>query len=414
MPLDLAIEKHIENAYVGVLNNNSWFSTNNVSIRRWKDANNLKEYPCVTVHCDNVSNTEVFENIFLANPGLVTVSCMTQVRDDKDGDIVNDIRNQVRSCLSSETLVSELNTAEPLLFVYENGVQWGAGAEDDDTNTIRRRDVNMDVTATLVPITDASGGTELEYTVNDVLYRSHTFTSDGTFTVNTGGAMDYLVVGGGGGGGGGFEGGGGGAGAFEEGSNTFAEGSYTITVGDGGSPNSGTSTDATNGTLSEISGVSTAAGGGAGGTSGLAPNTGKDGASGGGGGIGSGGTGTQGNDGGTGVAFAAGGGGGATQNGGDGVDSNPDVAGYGGDGSTNDYEDGTVKSYAGGGGGGARLSGGTPGSGGAGGGGNGDNNSTGSPGLANTGGGGGGGGSTGGTGNGGAGGSGTVIIRYPI
>jgi hypothetical protein len=73
-----------------------------------------------------------------------------------------------------------------------------------------------------VPIiyTAATGGTTLEYDDGGKRYKSHTFTSDGTFTVTTVGdaagdrnKVDYLIIAGGGGGGYG-RGAGGGAGGF--------------------------------------------------------------------------------------------------------------------------------------------------------------------------------------------------------
>jgi len=96
--------------------------------------------------------------------------------------------------------------------------------------------------------TTASGGTET--TVG--AYKVHTFTSSGTFTVTKGGLVDLLLVGGGGGGGrvynygtqvndpshtwGTFHGGGGGGGEVVSRSLfTVEPGTYSITVGDGGS-----------------------------------------------------------------------------------------------------------------------------------------------------------------------------------
>ncbi len=93
---------------------------------------------------------------------------------------------------------------------------------------------------------EASGGTVNEYTSPDgSVYRSHTYTTSGTFTCTSlgtnipGGYADkvdvLLVAGGGGGGGGLYHGSGGGAGAYLEGS-VYVTGStnYTITIGGGG------------------------------------------------------------------------------------------------------------------------------------------------------------------------------------
>jgi hypothetical protein len=278
----------------------------------------------------------------------------------------------------------------------------------------------------------ATGGT----ITTDGNFKVHTFTANGTFTVQSlPGAISYLVVAGGGGGGGHIlndkGGGGGGAGGLLASTATLtATGAYTITVGTGGAGgvgSGGSSAAATgsNGTNSSIAGTAlttvTATGGGGGGPgySG-GPFNGVAGGSGGGAvsaGT-AGGTGGaaspagQGNAGGNGngaVNNSAGGGGAGATGGG----ITASTSGAGGAGSSSSIN-GVPTTYAGGGGGGAYS--GTGGAGGAGGGGAGKDASTGLAGDAGTdglgGGGGGAAGNTGASSNGGKGGNGVVIIRY--
>jgi hypothetical protein len=257
-------------------------------------------------------------------------------------------------------------------------------------------------------------------------YTIHTFASSDTFTVISGGVVEYLVVAGGGSGSIGrndyyVPGGGGGAGGMLTGTLDVNAGSYTITRGAGGAsvPYNGSGTEGNPGTDSTFH-TSTAIGGGRGRLNTTTSN--GDGGSGGGSGGGGvntapakdGGSGTlnQGNDGGRSDPYtsngsnnnAGGGGGGA---GGSGSDATTATGGAGGNG-FNSSISGSSTTYAGGGGG----SGNTLGSGGSGGGGSGtNNNSNAISGTPNTGGGGG-GGRGGGGGASGAGGSGIVIIRY--
>ena len=241
-------------------------------------------------------------------------------------------------------------------------------------------------------------------------YTIHTFTSSGTFTVVSGGEVEYLVVAGGGGGGSSWEGGGAGAGGLMNGTLNINNGSYTITVGEGGVGGRGSGASnsrvPTNGSNSSFSGF-VALGGGVGGqnTPEQYPTS---------GGSGGGGTHTRvtpgnaigsdqfGNAGGLGIesTLVGAGGGGAGA-----VGQGPTVS-KGGDGGVGLEYFGSY--YAGGGGGGRRY--GSPhGVGGNGGGGNGG--TAGASAASNTGGGGGGG--AGGTNAiGGNGGSGIVIIRY--
>ena len=299
------------------------------------------------------------------------------------------------------------------------------------------------------PFIIATGGT---ITTVDTDYKVHTFTGPGTFTVVCAGTpdgadtVDYLVIAGGGSGGAGG-GGGGGAGGYRESPGT-ASGSYTVSplgaspaaalpvtaqgysiaVGGGASPVSGSpgsGTKGNNGNNSSFSTItSTAGGGGGGSTSSGAPNSNVDGQAGGSGGGGSwdtpgaggtalGGVGNtppvspaQGKNGGTGRHVgpsysSTGGGGGALVQG---TNQAPGTAGSSGGGGATSSINGTPTGRGGGGGGS-----GTPGAAGPGGGGSGGPPGCATAGSTNTGGGGGGGGDSVSTG---AGGSGLVIIRY--
>jgi hypothetical protein len=331
---------------------------------------------------------------------------------------------------SNATLSTE---GQSVTFIYVDATEGWKNVQDSTSNVTGN------------PNLVATGGTIT--TSGD--YKIHTFTGPGTFTVcnsSTTAAnniVSYLVVGGGGGAGGG----GGGAGGFREYKGpadcytasplngnpggtavTVTAQAYPITVGAGGSGNTGaynTPYDATPGANSVFSTI-TSAGGGVGGfmSTSIAPI--NNGGSGGGGGHdsnGPGGSGNtppvsppQGNSGGFAPAggFGGGGGGGGATGAGSagGGPGNPATGGNGGAGATTSIS-ASPTAYAGGGGGGANTSAtGTGGSGGTGGGGGGagDDQGVGSNGSTNTGGGA--GGSEYEAPNGAAGGSGIVIIRY--
>jgi len=252
-------------------------------------------------------------------------------------------------------------------------------------------------------------------------YRYHTFTSSGNFVVSAGSsAVDILTVAGGGGGGsGGLSGngggGGGGAGGYVATSAYIViPGTYSVTVGAGGTrgttPSTGVASDGSN----SVFGSTTTAIGGGGGRNGSGAAPGNNGGSGGGGsdgGNGGSGTAGQGNAAGTssGASPARGGGGG----GGFGSAGGNGTSSVGGNGGSGGNWQSLGNFYAGGGGAGCE-SGYTAGTGGSGGGGNGGNGSsgTGQDATANRGSGGGGGGYIGA--NGGNGSSGVVIVRYAI
>jgi len=279
----------------------------------------------------------------------------------------------------------------------------------------------------------ATGGTKIERDE----YTLHVYTAPGTFTVKTTSltAANVLVIGGGGAGSepySTYAGGGGGAGGFLNKTDfIFTEGSYAVTVGDGGTAGDHPHPVAAQGSPSVISTLTAYGGGGAG----LSSRNGGSGAGGGAnptaaGGSGNKQTGTvddipaplqpQGNDGSPNNGSGQGGGGGGA-----GAAGSIDVptGGVGGDGLPitwvpGDYgTDGPSPGrwFAGGGGGGGQNPAATRpgGNGGAGGGGNGGSNPGASQtaGQANTGGGGG-AGTYVGTLPGSDGGSGIVIVRY--
>jgi len=273
----------------------------------------------------------------------------------------------------------------------------------------------------------ATGGNSVyEIVVDGTTYRVHVFTSTGsnTFTVTSGGPVEYLIVGAGGGGGGYVAAGGGGAGGLLTGRFTTTAQAYTITVGAGGAGGpANQSSNGVNGGNSSAFGLTAIGGGGGGRGWSLAA-----------GGTGGSGGGTSGGDGISGAAFLAGGsgtsgqgnaGGGGrrcTSNSGTGgagggagsagitPDCSPRFAAKGGEGISLSIS-GLSNFYAGGGSGDS-YNPNLQGFGGQGGGGssNGENGPL--NGTPNTGGGGGSGGNL--SGAGGTGGSGIVIIRYPI
>jgi hypothetical protein len=256
----------------------------------------------------------------------------------------------------------------------------------------------------------ATGGT----ITTDGNYRIHTFTSSGTFQITAGsGSVEYLVVGGGGAGGSFGHGGGGGAGGVAQGNAVYGTGSYTVTVGAGGT---GGVNPTTNGAASVFDVISAAGGGHGGGTNEAGTAGGSGGGAGAwtGGGALAGGTASAGNAGGASNTSGAGANPGAGGGGCGGAGTSPaadgSTAGNGGAGCVSSIT-GAAVTYACGGGGGANSGGG--GTGGCASAGNGAATGVagGGAGTANTGGGGGGSGN-GATLGGGNGGSGIVILRY--
>ena len=291
----------------------------------------------------------------------------------------------------------------------------------------------------------ATGGTVL--TCGD--FKTHVFTSDGTFEVTSAGApggsttVEYLVVAGGGGGGDGSGSGAAGAGGYRQnypspvtGGLSVSAQSYSITVGGGGAFSSTPTARGSSGVNSVFSTITSAGGGGGGSENPCVSNvrTGGDGGSGGGGvySPSSGGSGntppvspSQGNNGGAGGGNYSGGGGGGAGAVGNAGQPNPGVGGVGSP-IADAFFGPTAPSYgtpgpstgryfAGGGGGGNQPPLGTSQApGGAGGGGTGalaTGCTQATAGTANTGGGGGGGLSAPVQPNG-SGGSGFVAIRY--
>jgi hypothetical protein len=243
------------------------------------------------------------------------------------------------------------------------------------------------------------------------VYRIHTFTNSGTFTVSEGGPMDVLVVAGGGSGGARVGGGGGAGGLAYSVNKTVTNGTYSVTVGNGGAAVTSVAGVGVAGNDGEPSAFAdlTAVGGGGGGAY-ASPANGRDGGCGGGAGgytAGTGGIGSQGYNGGVGTPGTAGGGGGMGSIGFSGASG-----GGGGTGLAYSISGSNVY-YCGGGGGSGNSAAGAGGIGGGGAGSAGTNTPA-TSGTPNTGGGGGGARDNFDSGGkvSGAGGSGIVIVKY--
>jgi hypothetical protein len=193
--------------------------------------------------------------------------------------------------------------------------------------------------------TDATGGTINTYSSGGFNFKSHRFTSTGTFTVTSilsDIAADIWIVSGGGGGGADRPAGGGGGGAKTVTGIALNAQAYTITIGGTGALGAQFSRGSNGGNSSGL-GQSTSGGGAGGGNNYVGANGGS-----GGGNQGVGVSG-EGNNGGTNNSDDGAGGGGK---GGNGANGFPVGSGNGGAAGTNNYEDGTNRSYAAGGSGG--------------------------------------------------------------
>ena len=248
----------------------------------------------------------------------------------------------------------------------------------------------------------ATGGTVSTITG----YKVHTFTSSGTFTATKSGTVEVLIVAGGGGGASAGGGGGGGGGILHNTSKLLTAGTYTVTIGAGGSVNNGGGNSLFGTMQANGGGSGSGGGGGSGGGQGhqsptnligIYPNQ----ASADGMGYGNAGGGhTYVNP------YPSGGGGGAGGAGGAQAFNTTGRNGFAGIGKI--FAVNGQNTYYSGGGGGGYYYGGTSNAGGAGGGG-----ATGVAGTANRGGGGG-GGSTNSASDQKSGGSGIVVVRYVV
>lgn len=273
----------------------------------------------------------------------------------ENGEVLFGITNfEFSSQINANSSVSnlEIDDLEPITNFTLSAKTLVAGFNDSD-------EVNFNFT-TLSPFTSATGGTIVNYDLDGKKYRSHSFTSNGTFTVTTVGEdfddrnkVDFLIVAGGGGGAQRTSfalGGGGGAGGYRTslgtsgGSSnpldkfTLTQTSYSVARGGGG----GVDGDGGNSTVFGI----TSNGGGRGGrVSSINPNVGGSG--------GGGGTSQPGANGLEGQGSRGGNGGsGNFHNGGRGGGASGTPTSHNANGLTNVIKDGEPVFYAGGGGGG--------------------------------------------------------------
>ena len=332
------------NALSGVAGGQVIFNTS-TGVLEFYDGSVWKKVSSVLAVLNSVSGNIIAglgSNLTLSGTGFLTGGLVVNFNQSADNINVN-----VTVTPSSDTAAT---VAVPSS-VYSN-VTAGRVVTVKVTNSDGSVSDGVNKTAVALP----SGGSIQTYSG----YRSHKFTSSGTFT-NTSAIsqVDVLLVAGGGGGGADNSGGGGAGGmVIQTGVSVSAQG-YTITIGGGGSGAYESSGDggpyAVNGSNTTALGY-TATGGGRGGSAGGA--NGNSGGSGGGGsgenanGTGGAGTSGQGNAGGDHNSGGGGGGGGKGATGQRGNIRGTNQGGLGGAGSQNNYETGSNQYYAAGGNGG--------------------------------------------------------------
>ena len=330
------------NSLSGVVEGQVAYDTT-INVLKFYDGSAWKKVSAETCVLNSVTGTifdGIASTITLAGTGFLTANLVIRFVQSADS-----IDVSVTVTPSSDSAAS---TAVPAS-VYNN-VTAGRVVTITATNSDGSTSAGINKTAASPP----SGGSVNTYSG----YRSHKFTSSGTW-VNTGvTSVDVLIVAGGGGGGADNAGGGGAGGMLVQTSVPVSAQSYPITVGGGGNGSVVSHGDAgpyaTSGGNSTAFGY-TANGGGNGASSGSANAS--PGGSGGGGGqeaaSSTGGTGTsgQGNNGGNGANMSGGGGGGKGGAGQNGNVRGSQRGGNGGAHATNNYETGSNQNYAAGGGG---------------------------------------------------------------
>ena len=281
-------------------------------------------------------------NLTLSGTGFLAANLVVNFTQSADGIDVN-----VTVTPSSDTAA----TVSVPSSVYNN-VTAGRVVVITVTNSDGSTSTGVNKTALALP----SGGSIQTYSG----YRSHKFTSSGTFTATSFiSQVDALLVAGGGGGGADNSGGGGAGGmVVHTGINVSAQG-YTITIGGGGTGAYESSGDggpyAVNGTNTSAFGYSVTGGGRGGSAGGANANSGGSGGGGSGenaNGLGGAGTSGQGNTGGNHNSGGGGGGGGKGAVGQRGNIRGTGQGGLGGVGAQNNYETGSNQYYAAGGNGG--------------------------------------------------------------
>ena len=330
------------NALSGMVEGQVAYDTT-INVLKYYDGSSWKKVsaePCVLNSVTGTIFDGLASSITLSGTGFLTANLVIRFVQSADS-----IDVSVTVTPSSDTAAT---TAVPAT-VY-NAVTAGRTVTITAQNSDGSTSAGVSKTAAALP----SGGNINTYSG----YRSHKFTSSGTW-VNTGiTSVDLLLVAGGGGGGSDNAGGGGAGGMLVQTNVPVSAQNYSITVGGGG--NGSVVSHGDGGPYAQSGGNSTALGytanGGGNGSSSGSDNASPGGSGGGGGNEAAsttGGTGTsgQGNNGGNGANGGGGGGGGKGGAGQNGNVRGSQLGGNGGAHGTNNYETGSNQNYAAGGGG---------------------------------------------------------------
>lgn len=121
------IERHIEDAFIEVFTDDTDIS-DVATVKRWKDAEDDAEYPCVAVHCSPVADHDGDPGgtLFTAN---VEVAAMVDTQEDKDGEVLQTLAGEIRNTLRTG-IVTLLNAVTGLdISFLERGVRISTGGD---------------------------------------------------------------------------------------------------------------------------------------------------------------------------------------------------------------------------------------------------------------------------------------------
>lgn len=136
------VEQRLEDAMVKVIQADA--AVSGVSVRRWRTAATIEQYPVYLVHVETTGSDTAFASSERFESALLSVGCQTDIAEDTSATTCNRMLGNIRGILRAESIPATLQAqATPNYRIY--GVDIESGTQDQSSERVFSRSLTARV-----------------------------------------------------------------------------------------------------------------------------------------------------------------------------------------------------------------------------------------------------------------------------